>query len=450
MHTDQTFISRLVATTLTGVIVLAATARAQDAPALRISLREAIERADRNSHRVAELKARVEGAAAAEQGAQAADRPMIAALGGYTRTNHVDEFAIALPNQPPRVIYPDVPDNYHARMDLQWPIYTAGRVASLERAAGAEREAAAFDVAAARADLRLETTRAFWALVTAAETESVVVHALETTDAHLADLRVRLEQGLIPPNEVLSAEAQRSHQRVLVIEARNLRSVAEADLRRLIGEESRRRIEPDENMDPVAPAATPESAAAALVNEARDQRPERRALANRTEAAQERETAVAAAGRPQVAIGAGYDYARPNPRIFPRLEAWRDSWDVSINVNWSLWDGGRRRAEQSEAAAGTRALQARAADFDRQLAFEVEQRRLELESAQGAIEAAEEGVRAAVEARRVIGERFAAGVATNADVLDADNAVLQAQLDRTRAIANARLAAARLDRAVGR
>jgi outer membrane protein TolC len=362
----------------------------------------------------------------------------------------VDEFSVAVPNQPPRVIYPDVPDNYHARMDLQWPIYTAGRISSLERAAGAEREAAAFDVAAARADLRLETTRAFWALVTAAQTEVVVTHALETTDAHLGDLRARLDQGLIPPNEVLSAEAQRSHQRLLAIEARNLRSVAEADLRRLIGEDSARRIEPDETLDTVAPAATPGPAGAALVKEARDQRPERRALASRTEAAQERESAAAAEGRPQVAIGAGYDYARPNPRIFPRQETWRDSWDVSINVNWSLWDGGRRRAEQSEAAAGTRAVQARAADFDRQLAFEVEQRRLELESAQEAIDAAGDGVRAAVEARRVLGERFTAGVATNTDVLDADNAVLQAQLDRTRAIANARLAAARLDRAMGR
>ena len=64
--------------------------------------------------------------------------------------------------------------------------------------------------------------------------------------------------------------------------------------------------------------------------------------------------------------------------------------------------------------------------------------------------AAADGVRSATEARRVVGERFAAGVATSTDVLDAEIAVLQAELDRTRALAGARLADARLARAVGR
>jgi outer membrane protein TolC len=123
---------------------------------------------------------------------------------------------------------------------------------------------------------------------------------------------------------------------------------------------------------------------------------------------------------------------------------------VSVNVSWSLWDGGRRRAEQAEAAAATRGLLARASELDRDLAFEVEQRGLEADSAGTAIEAADDGVRAAAEARRVVGERFAAGVATSTDVLDAQTALLQAELDRTRAIANAQLALARLDRALGR
>jgi outer membrane protein len=420
---------------------------AQEPPA-RLTLDEALARADRNAHRVRELQARIDAAAAAEAARGAADRPIVALQGGYTRTNHVDEYALALPGQPLRVLYPDVPDNYRARLDLQWPIYTAGRVAALERAAGAERVAATFDLAAARADLRLETTRAFWALVTAGETETVLARALETIDAHVRDLRARLDQGLIPPNDLSSAEAQRSRQRLLAIEARNLRQVAEADLRRLIGDDTRTRIEPAPPIEPPAPA--PAADVPGLVAQAHERRPERRALAGRADAAKERETAAAAAARPQIAVGAGYDYARPNPRIFPRLEAWRDSWDVSVNVSWSLWDGGRRRAEQAEAAAVTRAMQARASEFDRQLAFEVEQRQLELSSTDAAIEAADEGVRAAVDARRVIGDRYAAGVATNTEVLDADTALLQAQLDRTRAIANARLAVARLERALGR
>jgi outer membrane protein TolC len=424
-------------------MAMAAPAIAQEGP-LRLTLDEALARAAQNSLRVAELQARVEVAAAVEAGREAASRPALALLGGYTRTNHVDEYTIALPNQPLRALYPDVPNNYRARMDLQWPIYTAGRQAALTRAAGAEREAAGFEVAAARLDARLEAARAFWALVTAAQTEVVVQRALDALDTHLRDLRSRLDQGLIPPNEVLTAEAHRSHQQLLAIEARNLRQVATADLRRAIGDDSGRVIEAAVELDPAAPPPP------GSLDAARDQRPERRALASRISAAQQRETAAASSARPQISVAGGYDYARPNPRIFPRIDEWHDSWDASINVSWSLWDGGRRRAEQAEAAANTRVLAARSADFDRQLAFEVAQRHLDVDSALAAIGAAEDGVRAAVEAQRVVGERFTAGVATSTDVLDAQTGVLRAELDRTRAIAGARLAAARLDRTLGR
>jgi OMF family outer membrane factor len=123
---------------------------------------------------------------------------------------------------------------------------------------------------------------------------------------------------------------------------------------------------------------------------------------------------------------------------------------VSVNASWTLWDGGRTRAERAEAAAVGKAAEARLADFDRLVTFEVRQRQLELDSSRAAITAAADGIRAATEARRVLAERFSAGVATNTEVLDAQSAVLLAELDRTRALAGARMAEARLARAVGR
>ena len=67
-----------------------------------------------------------------------------------------------------------------------------------------------------------------------------------------------------------------------------------------------------------------------------------------------------------------------------------------------------------------------------------------------AIAAADDSVAAATDARRVVTDRFEAGVATSTDVLDADVALLQAELDRTEAMAAARLAEARLARTVGK
>jgi outer membrane protein TolC len=428
------------------LVCVSALAGAQEAP-MPLTLDEAIRLGMANSLRLAELQAREDAAEANEAGRGAARLPIVALQGGYTRTNHVDEFVVLQPGQGLQVIYPDEPDNLRTRADFQWPIYTAGRVGALERAARAEREATGEDLAAARADLRLEITRAFWALVTARETEQVLERSLASIDAHVRDLRNRLDQGLIPPNDVLSAEAQQARERLLAIEAANARGVAGADLRRLLGIDGFGPIEPKGTLEaPPQAVASPQ----ALIEEARSNRPERRALEDRADAALARVDAAAAGLRPEVAVVAGYDFARPNARIFPRVGEWNDSWDFSINATWSIWDGGRTRAERAEAAALAQAVRSRVGDFDRQLAFEVTERRLELDSSRAAIEVANAGVRAAQEARRVVGERFTAGVATSTEVLDAQTDLIQAELSLTRALANVRLAEARLERAIGR
>jgi outer membrane protein len=342
-----------------------------------------------------------------------------------------------------------VPDNYRTRLDLQWPIYTGGRLDASERAARAEARASSDDLAAARADLRLEITRAYWALVTARESLRVVEESVTRIDAHLQDVRNQLTAGLVPPNEVLSVEAQESRQRMLRIQARTTREVTEAELARLIGAAPGTPIEPAASLEepPVEPRGP--QALAALVEQAKQQRPERAALTTRVAAASERVRAATAGTKPTIAVAGGFDYARPNPRIFPREGAWKESWDASINLNWPLFDGGRARAEVAEAVATARASEERVADFDAILAVELRQRGSELESSRAAIEAANDAVRSAAEARRVVGERFAAGVATSTDVLDAQVVLLQTELDRTQAIANRRLAEARLARALG-
>ena len=188
-------------------IFIASAAHAQEP--IRLTPEEAIARGIEASERLAELTARQDAARAVQAQRHAAGSPQIAAIASYTRTNHVEEFSVPNPTGGVRVIYPDVPDNVRSRIDLQWPIYTAGRVSALTRAAAAETEAAGYDRDAARADVKLEITRAFWAVVTARASRDVVRQALQRLDAHLTDVKNQLSVGLVPPSEVLTVEAQR-------------------------------------------------------------------------------------------------------------------------------------------------------------------------------------------------------------------------------------------------
>jgi outer membrane protein TolC len=417
------------------IIALAPAAFAQEP--VHLTVDEAVTRAIDQSHRLAEARAREEGALAAVESRNAAERPILTVSGGYTRTNHLDEFGVSQPNGALRVIYPDIPNNYFTRAALHWPIYTGGRSDALIRAAEAESRATAADIAVARADLRLEVVRAYWALVTAAESVRVMEEAVARADAHLRDVRSQFEQGLIPPNEVSAVEAQRARQEMQLIEARNLRGSVVEDLRRLTGIDGE--IIPAEQLgidrQPVSPEA---------------EHPEVTALNERIAAADERVAAVEAGRKPSFFFLGALDYANPNPRIFPRDGLWRTSWELGVTAAWTLWDGNRIASEAAEAAAAGRALRARHADVSALIATEIRQRQLDLDSARAALVAAAAAVSSAAESRRVVTERFNVGVATSTEVLDAHVVLLQAELDRTRALASIRLAAARLERALGR
>jgi outer membrane protein len=411
-------------------------AEGQEQPVLRLTLQEAQDRAVANSHRLAEARARESMARAGVDARVAMDRPDVSASAGYTRTNHVVPFSFPGPGGIPRVVYPDVPNNYLSRLDLQWPIYSGGRTDALERAARAEADAAGQDIEVARADLRLEAARAYWAVVTARAAVVVLEQSVERAESNLGDVRQRFDAGLVAPNETASAEAQLSRTRMLLIEARNQRAASLAELERLLGEYGVP-FEPSSPLETSSPdQGTGEANGSADLA----------ALRYRVAAAEAAREAAVAARRPTVAVVGGVDFARPNPKIFPRADRWQESWDAGVRVTWSLWDGGRSAAEVAQVTAATLAARERLAETESRRDLDVRLRTLEIDSGRAAVEAATASVRAAAEARRVVTERYRAGVLPQGDMLDAELALLQAELDRTRALAGVRLAEARLAR----
>jgi outer membrane protein TolC len=89
-------------------------------------------------------------------------------------------------------------------------------------------------------------------------------------------------------------------------------------------------------------------------------------------------------------------------------------------------------------------------ELDRAIRLEITERVLELRTAQARLAVAERSVVSAAESRRVAGDRYREGVIPSSELLDAELAQERAELARTQAHAVLRLAAAGLDRAVGR
>lgn len=416
---------------------------------VRLTLADAVNRGFETSHRLAEIRAREAGARAAARSVEVSKLPIVSLSGGYNRTNHVEEFAFPQPDGSRLVVYPDIPDNLVSRFGFQWPIYTSGRTDALERAAAAEVSAVAADIEAARADLRFEIARAYWAAATARESVRVLEESTVRVQAQLNDANQRFKVGLIPPNEVFSLEAQRSREQAQFIEARNLLEGALIDLKRLAGVDRGTVIELVDPLERQSLQPKPLDTSA-LIKSALESRPERQALSLRLGGLEARQAAARKGNLPTVSVLGGVNYDNPNVRHFPRQGKMQRSWDVGVNFNWNFVDFGRTNAQAAEAAAAASATRERIAEFDEVIAAEVEQRLLDLQSSEAMVRAAADAIRSAAEARRIVGDRFNAGVATSTDVLVAQVALLESELARTRALAAQRLAEARLERAIGR
>jgi outer membrane protein TolC len=415
---------------------------------VRLSLAEAVSRARETAPRLAQLRAAEQSAEASARGARAERLPRLDLLASYFRTSEVPELSQFVQGQGVITIFPNIQDNYRTRLDLTLPLYTGGRVKADIAAARARQEAAAHDLAAGGGDVVLETTRAYWELVTSRENARVLAEGITAYDAHVTDARNRLEQGLAARNEVLAVQVERDRAELARLQAESAAAVANEDLVRLTGLAAGTRIEAADSAS--IPGQAPAGDREALVREALEARGELRALRARVASAESAVKIARAAGLPQAALAGGYEYSNPNTRILPPTSDWKGTWSVGVSLNWAVFDGGRVSAAAAQATAEAERVRRELQDAEQRVRLEATARALELETAGQAVGVAERNLEAAHENRRVAEDRQREGLISSADRLDAETALLQAGLDRISALAQVRVAQASLDRALGR
>ena len=101
--------------------------------------------------------------------------------------------------------------------------------------------------------------------------------------------------------------------------------------------------------------------------------------------------------------------------------------NVQLLLSIPIFDGGQREGRISERRSLVRQENIRTKDIHYQVALEVRDALLTLESTQQQVTVAENGLRLALEELDLARQRFAVGVATNIEVTDAQNSVAQAR-----------------------
>ena len=324
-----------------------------------------------------------------------------------------------------------------ARISLSQLLFDFGKNYATVESSRKQADVALEDIELQRQIIAFAVKEAYTNMLFSQRLIRVNQQALERADLNLRSARGFFEVGTRPKSDVTRAEVDVANARVDVIRARNAERTARVALNVAMG----------------LPADTPTSIIDNLAyqavaidrgvmqTEALRQRPEYRQVKLRADAADALTRRAYADFFPDISGGGFYGASRADMN---------EVWELSLNLNWPLFDGGNRIARYREARANLDAARARVKAQELEISREVEQNIIGVEEAQERIQAAQKAVESAQENFRLAQGRFDAGVGTILELTDAQLELTRAQNVETQALADYRINLARLDRSVGR
>lgn len=380
----------------------------------------------------------------------------LAFKGGYTRLSAIQPFDLTIPENafypgfPPQTVsyplYQNVYNYYNLQLQLQQPIFTGLQLENSAKAAEKTAEASVYDSKADKSNLKVLIAASYWNLYQAFQAEQFMQENLDRTNLHYKQAQDMLNQGMLTQSDVLSAKVQVSNAQLMLLDAQNNLRLAAVALNNVLGVP----LNTVYKITSVPQTGdTTMQDVGSLLQTALGNRSELQSLMVRAQAADAAVAAAWGAYLPQIMLVGDFYYQRPNQRIQPPVDAFKNSWDAGIMVSLPIWNWGQTESKVNEA----RAQRSQAELAEKQAAdavyLDVTQSYLNFEKAKDKIGVAQTAVSDAEESYRISYQKFKVGVVTNTDLMDAEIALLQAKLNYTQALTGLEVARVNLEKATG-
>lgn len=332
------------------------------------------------------------------------------------------------------------PNATNATLQASYTLLGARKFAELSRSRALVASAEAEEVAA-QFETALTTDRAFYAAVADRELVRVAADRLKRAQEQLAIARVRVVVGEAIASDSLQLLLEVNRARLAALRADSALAVSRLRLGREIGVTGPvDAAAPDTTAPPPLPISREEAiaelrASGPLLQAARaDERRTRAALSVERNAYLPELSIIGTAG--------AYD-ARFFPSALHRQQ-------LALNVSLPIWSGGQREVAIARARAQHNISAAQLADQERAVAQVMSESYHGYETARAGVELAQIGVAAAAENYRVQRARYGGGAGSILDLLEAQVALSESEVELIRSRQSARLALAQLEALLGR
>ena len=392
-------------------------------PQPRLTLAEALRRADGAAYANRGARAAAEGQRATARGALRGVLPALGADASTLRTTDpINAFGFSLKQRgvsmasfnPATLNDPSAATNYAAGLTLQQPFVNADAWAGL-RAARTAASATEAQAQWTRVTTRANVVQAFYGAVVAREMAVTMLAAARAAREHVRAAELAAANGLVTKSDALLARVRAGEVEAQRIEAQSRALMARAQLAVLLGSPADTAF--------ALPDSLPLAGEPAVQRADVTVRADVQAAGLARDAARLDRTRAGATLLPKLNGFARYEWNSP-----ARVAAGKPMWTVGAMLSWSPFGGGAEWADLQGAAARLRGAEAQAEGARAAAALERQDADQAWQVAAARAAIADTSVVQAAEAMRIVRRKYDGGLAPISELLDAAAAHTRTQL----------------------
>ena len=336
-------------------------------------------------------------------------------------------------------------NQYTLGLSVTQNLFSGGRVGAQVKQAGAQRETAEIGLTAARAQLILQVTQAYYDAALSDRLLEIAVATLAQADTTLSQTRLAKNVGNQPEFDLLRAQVTRDNQVPVVIQRRSSRDLAYLRLKQALNLPLDQPVALTTALGDTGSAVS--TRLASLLAATPDTMSARRAPVREADemvVADRAALRVAKAQRiPSLTVSSQFGReAFPNSG-FPDWSQFRSNWTVTGGIQVPLFTGGSIHGDEMIAEANLRESEARERQTRQLAALDTRDAVSQLEAAQAQFAASEGTVEQAVQAYRIAEVRYREGISPQTELSDSRISLQQAQANRAQAARDLQVARVR-------
>ncbi|MBN1446780.1 MAG: TolC family protein [Bacteroidetes bacterium] len=355
--------------------------------------------------------------------------PRVDLNAGYTHISETGGIDIALPGLPPRSIRFGDGHIWETGLIASVPLFTGFRLSALQDITAQQVTAAEEALDGTRTAVRHQVALVYRRAQLAQRATAIYDEQLRYLHQQLVTLRALLEAGQVLPYDTLLLSTRMSALRVEQRSTETAYENALAELRRITRTERRSFSVSNDILPAAEPLRTRD--VASLLELAEQHRSDLRILARQKQMVQLRTKVEQASMLPAVSAFASYRYGRPG--VDQVANTWMNYYTAGVSLQWNLWNWGGDRAKVQQQQWGLAKIDEQEARLREEIRTAIVTILRELSVLDDTRRMLEDQIRQEIAKRDLVQARFAEGIATATEVVDAETALTTARLRREQA-----------------